>query len=634
MRLKITLTLLIILLGLLVYIFYIDPWEERTDDQVESTNVLGELAAQIDYLSISRSGGREAITLDRRGNRWMLASPYIWPANTYAVERIINQLQFLDAEVSFETGLVTQAGSSLAEYGLEPPDLRLEFGQNNQRYTIGVGKATAVGNRLYILSVDGDRIHVVDRSLLDSLSIELETLRDKNVFEIGIYEIESWNLQLGGVGSARTRFIRQDDDWTLETPIRARADATAVNALLHRILAIESANIRMPANGSELSSLGLQNPEYRIAIETGTQREVLEIGIPIDPEQPSARFAKREDRPTIFEVDLEFLDILTNAQTLLRNRDVFSIDTQAATIVKFSRSNGQTFTLQKLENDEWEISQRDEATGLIASRGDSEAITETLEWLSAVRAVPETGFVNDAPSAPDLENYGLEVPDLQIAVTSIAPDTAGSDAPLTVTETLQIGVLNREDRSERFVKLDERPYVYLVYNDVFDRIGTQTNDFVDRVIYELGESQSIERIVITRLDENTAIFDESYNEAGTDFTNLSNELKTLRAERFESGGYSETIEFAGAVESWAYLLSVYTHNEAPPFVIRISELTGGPLLFGGLSDEDKLFRFEQGFIDAFHETVFDRVKRDVPENPFNTETSPTENESATLPATN
>jgi len=633
MRLKITLTLLIILLGLLVYIFYIDPWKANPDGPAESTNVLGERAADMDHLSISRNGERNAITLDLENNRWMLKNPYIWPANTYAVERIINQLQFLDAEVSFETGLISQAGSTLAEYGLAPPDLTLDFGRGDRRYTLGVGKATAVGNRLYILSVEGDRIHVVDRSLLDSLSIELEMLRDKNVFEIGIYEVESWNLQFGGAGNARTRFNRQDDDWSLETPIRARANATAVNALLHRILAISSSNIRMPANGSELSALGLQNPEYRIAIETGTQREVLEIGIPIDLEQPSARYAKREDRPTIFEVDLEFLDILGNAQTLLRDRDVFSIDTQAATLIKFTRSNGQTFTLQKLENDDWETSLRDEVNGTIASRGDAQAIKETLEWLSAIRAVQERGFVNDAPSAIDLETYGLEVPDLQIAVTSIDPATIGSDAPLAVTETLQIGILNRDDRSERYVKLKERDYVYLIYDDVFDRIGNQPTDFADRQIHRLPESQTIERIEITRLSDGANVFDQRAETDSNAFAALAGTLKSLRADSFENDGYSETIEIAGANESWEYQLSVYTGNETPVFQVNISKLTGGPLLFGGLPKENKLFRFEQNFIDAFQQIIFDRVKREVPANPF-PESIPAVEETEPEPAAN
>jgi len=633
MRLKITLTLLIILLGLLVYIFYIDPWKANPDGPAESTNVLGERAADMDHLSISRNGERNAITLDLENNRWMLKNPYIWPANTYAVERIINQLQFLDAEVSFETGLISQAGSTLAEYGLAPPDLTLDFGRGDRRYTLGVGKATAVGNRLYILSVEGDRIHVVDRSLLDSLSIELEMLRDKNVFEIGIYEVESWNLQFGGAGNARTRFNRQDDDWSLETPIRARANATAVNGLLHRILAISSSNIRMPANGSELSALGLQNPEYRIAIETGTQREVLEIGIPIDLEQPSARYAKREDRPTIFEVDLEFLDILGNAQTLLRDRDVFSIDTQAATLIKFTRSNGQTFTLQKLENDDWETSLRDEVNGTIASRGDAQAIKETLEWLSAIRAVQERGFVNDAPSAIDLETYGLEVPDLQIAVTSIDPATIGSDAPLAVTETLQIGILNRDDRSERYVKLKERDYVYLIYDDVFDRIGNQPTDFADRQIHRLPESQTIERIEITRLSDGANVFDQRAETDSNAFAALAGTLKSLRADSFENDGYSETIEIAGANESWGYQLNVYTGNETPVFQVNISKLTGGPLLFGGLPKENKLFRFEQNFIDAFQQIIFDRVKREVPANPF-PESIPAVEENEPEPAAN
>jgi len=176
--------------------------------------------------------------------------------------------------------------------------------------------------------------------------------------------------------------------------------------------------------------------------------------------------------------------------------------------------------------------------------------------------------------------------------------------------------------------------VYSVYNDVFERIGDEKNDFSDLTIYELGDSLSIQRIEISRLDDETTIFDANPTDDDSDFTALSSELKLLRADRLDSDGYSETIEFAGATESWAYQMSVYTNADAAPFVMQVSELTGGPLLFGGLPEEDKLFRFEQGFIDAFHETVFERVKRDVPTNPFPEATSATEVNSAVEPAAN
>ena len=65
MRLKITLTLLIILLGLLTYIFYIDPWSSRLQLEGEDDNALASLAVDIDYLRIYDNAKNRALTLEK-----------------------------------------------------------------------------------------------------------------------------------------------------------------------------------------------------------------------------------------------------------------------------------------------------------------------------------------------------------------------------------------------------------------------------------------------------------------------------------------------------------------------------------------------------------------------------------------
>ena len=51
MRLKVTVMLMIILMGLLLYIFYIDPWGKTSPDIEEGRNPFGEAAADIEYIS-------------------------------------------------------------------------------------------------------------------------------------------------------------------------------------------------------------------------------------------------------------------------------------------------------------------------------------------------------------------------------------------------------------------------------------------------------------------------------------------------------------------------------------------------------------------------------------------------------
>ncbi len=289
MRLKITLTLLIILLGLLTYIFYIDPWSSRSQLEGEDANALASLAVDIDYLRIFDNAKNRALALEKLENDWMLTEPFLWPANTFAVERILTQLQFLDTKVTFDADRIGQTGSSLAEYGLAPPSLTIEFGSSGSRYSIGIGKATDLGNHLYLLSFDKTKIHVVDRSLLDSLSIDIESLRNPRIFRSSIFEVDSWNLQLQD--NLRTRVTKNDNIWTIETPINTRADSIEVNTLLGKLLELKSLRVLQPTP-ADLRLYGLVEPSLRIAIESDQSREALEVGKPISPTEPLIRYGK------------------------------------------------------------------------------------------------------------------------------------------------------------------------------------------------------------------------------------------------------------------------------------------------------------------------------------------------------
>lgn len=623
MRLKITLTLLVILLGLLTYIFYIDPWEDRQDLGQEDSNALGALAVDIDYLRISNSASNQSLTLERLENGWTLTEPYRWPANAFAVERILTQLQFLDTKVSFDTDRLVQAGSALSDYGLAPPELSLEFGSQGNRSTVGVGHATEVGEHLYLLSADRSQIHVVARSLVDSLSVDIEDLRNPRIFRSSIFEVDSWNLQLSEINNLRTRVTKSDEQWIFETPIRTRADTLEVNTLLGKLLELKSLRILQP-NPIDLALYGLEEPFLRIAVESDQTREALEIGNPVEPEQPSIRYAKLENRPTVFEMEIDYLSEVENAQTNLRDRRVFEIDTEFANSVSFERGGSEVFSLQKLETDEWEILIPNENQGLQRQKGSSEAVEDALEWLNQVKAVASassSGFIHDAPTAADLESYGLEFPEYSISVTSNRLKDREENLNAPESETLLLGDPNREDRSTRYVKLAEEDFVYLVSNDILEMIPDEAFSYNARELFDFPEDAIVNRLSITRLSNGETLLDSAIEQSNLPM-DLVNALTPLEIKSYLYDAYASNVSIAGKRQSWAYLLKAtyqWTNGDegqTETVELYLSELTGGPFLAGGSIDADSVFEFEQAFIDAFSSVVFDRVMREVPQEPF------------------
>lgn len=623
MRLKITLTLLIILLGLLTYIFYIDPWSAQSNDEGQDSNALASLAVDVDYLRISDNAKRRALTLEKQGNGWMLTEPFRWPANAFAVERILTQLQFLDTKVSFSTERIGQAGSTLAEYGLAPPELTLEFGSGGNRYSIGIGKATDLGNHLYLLSFDRKQIHVVDRSLLDSLSIDIENLRNPRIFRSNIFEVESWNLQLREANNLRTRVSKNGNRWVLETPINTRADSIEVNTLLGKLLDLKSLRILQPTP-ADLSLYGLQDPFLRIAIESDQSREALEVGNPVDPNDPVIRYAKLENRNTVFEIEIDYLQELEKAQTNLRDRRIFEIDTTAATSLSFERGGAESFSLQELETNEWEILIPDEQQGIARQKGSEEAVKDTLVWLSKVKAVATgttSGFVHDAPTAADLESYGLEVPEFSIRIASKKLLDQEDELKPPRVQTLLYGDLHGEDRSLRHVKLAESDFVYLVSNDILEQIPEESFKYANRRLFGFPEDASINNLSITRLSNDEVLLQASIEDGNLPL-DLVESLTPLEVKSYLFDRYSSTVAVADGRQSWAYLLKATFQwasadtGHSQNVELYLSELTGGPLLIGGSIEKDSVFELRQPFIDAFSSIVFERVRQPVPEEPF------------------
>lgn len=640
MRLKITLTLMAILLGLLTYIFYIDNRSGLEDIEEKRTSVLGDLAVGIDYLSIESNTTGQKISLQYKNNRWMITEPYLWPANEFAVQRILTEMRFLERISSFETNVISSSGVALPDYGLKPSQIAVKFGRDGQRSTLHIGKPTEIGNNLYILSTEQTHVHVVNRSLLDAVSVSLNELRSPRLFDIAVFEATSWNIQVKeGDLNLRAWFAREGDKWVFETPIRDRANTEAVNVLLNRCLSLEADSI-VASNPSDLSPYGLQNPIYRIAVESDQNREVLEIGETIS-DDPTLRYAKRESRPTVFQLRIDFLDLLAKAQTKLRERRIFELDVTTATTVTIDQRDQQPLSLQKLEDGSWEIVTSNAEEGVQTIKGDTESISTMLKWLNELKAVPDsepsesgpykTGFINDAPSAPDLESYGLEVPEYSITITSNKRYDSADLLPEPQVETLLIGDRTPDDRQESYVKIESKDFVYSTYNDIFSRFDNDPLLYKNRQIISLPETSHIERIQTERLSDRKLILDQvidSETEATAPASILANAVSQLRVESFAPDGFTRTVEIAGRRQPWAYrvVATVVSENAIDAITQQIelfvSETTGGPLLYGGIPQSNQGFRFGQSFIDAFSEIVFDRVPRPAPEKPFSTKPLP------------
>ena len=236
MRFRLTLFLLILNAALFFGIWSLERSDSEGGDKPHASIAFSVL--QIEGKNIEKPR-----ILKLENNRWRIVSPIDWPANLFAVNRIKNQLEFLDKEASFSLDEVKKHGHSLSEYGLDDPAYVFKYGNEKKMYALKIGKSAPIGDRIYMLDENGNRIIVVDKEFVDSLIVDIERLRQQFIFEIPRFEVSAFSIRLpvetsdasGKMNFRRIGLIKDGGKWKFETPIVADADTREVNAFLDDI---------------------------------------------------------------------------------------------------------------------------------------------------------------------------------------------------------------------------------------------------------------------------------------------------------------------------------------------------------------------------------------------------------------
>ncbi|QYM80046.1 DUF4340 domain-containing protein [Horticoccus luteus] len=634
MRTKVTLVLIFLNVALFFFIFNFERgWRTERASLEARRLVLGPEAADIRSLEITSTNPARNVSLQRRADGWYLTSPIDWPANPNAVSRILNELQFLEHETSFAVKDLAQNNQSLADYGLDHPSLTVRFtsgdstaaGGAAKPITLLIGDATNVGNRLYVLSPDGQRVHVVSRTLADSLSIPADQLRAETIFTIPVFEVRSLNLQTAPPANLRIRIRRDGNRWSFETPILTRASKSATELAINSLNALRVVNF-LPRGSTENAPAA--NPSLRLTLEGNSRRETLLLGDPVSAAAATSTqdsveyYAQLEDRNALFTVKLPrpLLDTLRNAQETLRERRLLDFDPNGITAVTISAPNQPDLVLQRdIDASAWQLVRR-AAGGSQTQPADPKLVQRLLEQLTHLSAQRSadgstSGFVSDAPSAADLENWGFNRPEREITLTTAAATGINPAPPLP---KLQIGTSgNRDGRA--YARLANAPFVYLVDPEILPETTPDPLHYRDRLLRALPPGARLTAITLKSLPDGAVIYsrelkpDEKWAAALASETDarrtavqtLLDQLRTLRAREFVLDSFPTSVFSGGENRPWKYELTATISlvggvggEQASTTTLDLTERIGGTTQLAGSAEFGAVFAVEQPFLDA------------------------------------
>ncbi|MBK9992085.1 MAG: DUF4340 domain-containing protein [Verrucomicrobia bacterium] len=632
MRTKVTLILLLLNVGVFFYIFKFQRGEELKGPGT----VLGPETSNIHSLEIATIGSDNPLKLERSTDTWTLTQPLQWPANQFAVTRILSELQQLRPYATFAVADLARNGRTLADYGLEKPPLTLTYTPAQaspgapapKSIVLKIGDTSPVGNRLYVLSPDGQYIHVVNRSLAESLALRLEDLRSDTLFTIPVFEVRSFKLQ-PPAPAASIRIANDNNRWSFESPFPSSVRASKKDTVLaiNGLHALRVKNF-LDTDAIDNTRTGLTTPELQITLIGNNRRETLLIGSQVDPsatptattgesQDPTVEYyARMEDKTPVFTVSLrvQLLETLRSAQETLRDTRVLDIEPSNITTISLSAPNLPQVTLQRLESStpnpataSWQVVRHNGERGPQTYPADREVVETLLQKLTQLTA---ERFVDDAPSASALEDFGFNRPAREIALAR--PQVGGG-----ASTTLQIGASSGTE-PVTYAKLIGQNYVYRVSNAILRDTPVSALAYRDRLIRELPAGAQITGLKLTDLTNNNVMLETAlpFPAAATSvpaltperrqaIESLATQLRTLRAQRFLREEFTNTITVNGEERPWRYRLDttlslvggsgVQTSNS----VLYFSERAGASLQYVGSTDSNLVFEAAQSLLDAF-----------------------------------
>lgn len=636
MRTKVTLALLFLNVALFFYIFKFEhAWQTEAASLEARRRVLGPETADIRALEVKTAspGASFRLVRDER-DQWSLQQPLEWPANPAAISAIIHELQLLEHEVSFPTKELGKNGNpTLADYGLANPKLVVTFESGNSkrgavtRTELRIGDITK-GNRLYVLSPAGDRVHVVNRSLLESVSLTTDQLRMDTLFTIPVFEARSLSVVTaaapgaadparGSTGGLRIRLRRDRDRWSFETPIVSRASKLAVDTTINDLNVLRAGKLVGPAaKGASPSA----TPSLRIMLEGNGRHETLYLGETTGA--PSEFLAQLEGRATVFTVAVppRLLQALRNAQIELREKRLLDFDPRAvAAITLASPLAGQpALTLQRLENTSagpnvaWQVIRRSESSqGPQALGADAQLVQQLLAKLALLTAQT---FESDAPTGADLENWGFNRPEREITLTFTA-GAAGEAAP--PPQVLRLGTPARRDGPENTrratyarvgIGSELGTSISIIDPEALGPISLDALAWRSRVVQEFPAAARFTALKLADLATPAkppleVSFDAAGAPANPAVAPLTACLRRLQAKTFVAAAYKEA-GADGGQEPWRYRIDATlslpggTGEQVRAVTLFVTKRLGGSRQLAGNGEIGAVFEVDQSLIDA------------------------------------
>jgi hypothetical protein len=467
MNVRITLALLAIAVGLAAFIWILDhrgPTREQRKGYILDFD-------RNDVTNIEITNEATKTILHKTASGWQIAAPVSDRADARVLDSLLDQLRFLrQDDLISDLGKKGEKQKLLKDFGLLKPRLKIEWQAKNRKFGVEFGADGAVEGTCYIRTQGNDDVFVTGNQVKDLVSKRSDAFRDHQITPFLTTQIDRVILHQN---AGDIELARQQDDWQIVRPIKARASNETVNAMVQRINTT-------PILGfveSEKAPKGEdENSSRSVALYSGDEKVEISCGSPI-ADRPGKIYLRIASRPSLVEVSDVFSQIIDVKPNQLRDRKITRLNPDFVDHIRIDQSGSTSIFLARQE-EHWQI----------ASERNAPANSEMINRLiTTLNGTDVREFISD--TATDLGRYGLEPPALRIAFSSYASDnTAESSAGEEPIATLAIGKL---DNNAYYGRIEEEPYVFSIDQQTVESLPTHDFSFRSLDVLKLQRSDLV-----------------------------------------------------------------------------------------------------------------------------------------------
>ena len=366
--LKSTLVLVVVLAGLVAYIFLVDRKKPASNAPEVKAKAFTVDADQIEEIQIKPASG-EASRVAKTNGTWQLVEPEKTDADQGQVSNAATSLATLEIN-----RVVEDNPSDLAAYGLNPPKTDIAFrvkGKKDPQHLL-LGEKTATGGDLYAKTPDQKRVFLIASYLENTFNRTPFDLRDKAALKFDQSKADGIEI----VHDGTTALAKSGSDWTVTKPYKVRADFAGAEAVLMSLSSLQMQKI-VSEEAKDLGKYGLDKPDATVTVMSGSTRAALALG----KKDGESVYARDLSRPLIFTIPAATAtDLETNADTL-RRTDMFDGRSFNTTRVELRRG-GETLAFEKSKSKDG----KDVWKNAAGKDVDTAKVEDLLTKLSNIRA--------------------------------------------------------------------------------------------------------------------------------------------------------------------------------------------------------------------------------------------------------